>query len=169
MVAAPVERGLGIGRSAGRTWAGRPHALALGIAIALAGSPAGAASDGSVFGVWRNAKGSVEVEVRPCGERICGYVVWANAKARRDAREGGGKPLISQQILRDMRRRGPGVWEGEVYAPDLDRTFRGQARLTGPDALRIRGCVVARLFCRSQTWTRLTRGPGMDDRVLATR
>jgi uncharacterized protein (DUF2147 family) len=68
-----------------------------------------------------------------------------------------------------MRRRGPGVWEGRIYVPDLDRAFRGQARLTAKDTLRIRGCVMRRLICRSQTWTRLTRGPGMDDRSLAER
>jgi uncharacterized protein (DUF2147 family) len=164
MVAAPVERGFGIRRGAARTWA-----LVLGVSLALAGQSAMAAPGDLVFGVWRNAKGSVEVEVRPCGERICGYVIWANAKARRDALEGSGKPLVGQQILRDMRRRGPGVWEGRIYVPDLDRTFRGQARLTAQDTLRIRGCVMRRLICRSQTWTRLTRGPGMDDRSLAER
>ena len=78
---------------------------ALAAAGLLAAAPAfaqGAASSGPLTGVWRNPKNSVHVEIKPCGAGACGYVVWANEKAKADAREGGTKDLIGLQLFRNF-------------------------------------------------------------------
>lgn len=123
-----------------------------------AGLPAqaqGATSGVQTFGVWSNPKGSVHVEIKPCGAGACGYVVWANEKAKRDAREGGTQNLVGLQIFRDLELDRNGVWRGKVFAPDMNRTFSGTAQQLDGSRLRAKGCVLGGLICKSQVWTRV--------------
>lgn len=123
-------------------------------AVGLAAAPGGVAQADSVFGVWRNPKNSVHVELRPCGKAACGYVVWANEKAQRDAREGGTENLIGLQIFRDMQATDDGAWKGKVFVPDLNRTVSGRAEPLDDGRLLAKGCVLPRVLCKSQIWTR---------------
>jgi uncharacterized protein (DUF2147 family) len=115
--------------------------------------PAQAASD-ELFGVWRNPKDSVRLEIRPCGDSACGYVVWASPKAQEDARRGSGENLIGQQLLRDFAP-GRSGWRGKVFVPDLNHTFSGSARVLDASRLEAQGCLLGGLFCKRQIWTRV--------------
>jgi uncharacterized protein (DUF2147 family) len=130
------------------------HILLATAAVALGIAHGAAAQSESVFGVWRNPKNSVHVELVPCGEAACGYVVWANEKAQRDAREGGTDDLIGMQIFRDMQSAGDGRWTGKVFVPDLNRTVSGRAEAQGDGRLLARGCLIAGVLCKTQVWTR---------------
>lgn len=110
---------------------------------------------GDLGGVWRNPKNTVHVEVRPCGESVCGYVVWASEKARRDAREGGTPELVGTQLFRDFSPGKNGVWRGRVFVPDLGKVFSGSAERVGERALKARGCLFASVLCKSQVWVRV--------------
>ncbi|HEY8617130.1 DUF2147 domain-containing protein [Phenylobacterium sp.] len=134
----------------------RPLLLLAALTGLVSASSAVAAEPG-VFGVWRNPKGSVHLEVRPCGASACGYVIWASDAAQEDARRGSGKPLVGQQLLQDFHPDGGG-WRGKVYVPDMDRTFSGSARLLDPGRLEARGCLLGRVLCKRQVWTRLEGG-----------
>lgn len=120
----------------------------------LAGAPASAAQT-DVFGLWRNPKDSVHIDIRPCGESACGYVVWASDKARRKALEGSGKELIGQQLFREFVKS-QDEWRGRVFVPDLNRTFSGGARLRDGEHLEARGCAIGRFLCKTQIWTRVS-------------
>lgn len=134
----------------------RKTVLAALAATAALGAGTGAhAQEPSLFGVWRNPKDSVHVEIRPCAAGACGHVVWANAKARADAREGGTEDLVGLQLFRNFVQEKGGVWRGKVFVPDLNRTFSGTATLVDSQTLRARGCLVGNLVCKSQTWTRI--------------
>jgi uncharacterized protein (DUF2147 family) len=126
--------------------------LASGLAAALILASPAAAAD--VFGTWKSPKNSVHLDIRPCGTQACGHVIWASANADADARKGSGKPLVGQQLLRDFRPDRNG-WRGKVYAPDLDRTFSGTARLLDDDRLEAKGCVLGGLICKTQIWRRV--------------
>jgi uncharacterized protein (DUF2147 family) len=121
-------------------------------------APAAAAS--SIFGVWRNPKNSVHLEIRPCETGTCGYVVWANSNAREDARKGSGKELVGMQLLRGFTPDERGTWRGKVFVPDLNRTISGSAQLVDDRTLKAKGCFVANVLCKSQTWTRIEGQPG---------
>ena len=129
-------------------------AAALILASSFAASPAAAAD---VFGTWRNPKGSVQLDIRPCGAQVCGYVVFASAHADADARKQTGKPLVGQQLLREFRPTDKGGWKGKVYVPDLDRTFAGTANLLDDERLEAKGCVLGGLICKTQVWRRVKR------------
>jgi uncharacterized protein (DUF2147 family) len=110
---------------------------------------------GDIYGVWRNPKGSVHIEIKPCGEGTCGNVVWANAEAQADVRKGSNRELIGMQLLRDFSPTGPLDWKGRVFVPDLNMTFSGQVRLLDKASLRAKGCLLPNFLCKSQVWTRV--------------
>jgi uncharacterized protein (DUF2147 family) len=124
-------------------------------AALLAAAPA-AAQEPSLFGAWRNPKNTVHVEIRPCAQGACGYVVWASEKAKRDAREGGTPNLVGLQLFREFTQRKNGVWQGKVFVPDVNRTFTGTAEPIDSQRLRAKGCLVANVLCKSQVWTRIS-------------
>ncbi len=125
------------------------------IALSLA-MPAGAAPPAPKWaGVWRNAANSVHLRTAPCGRgAMCGTVIWANAKARADV-AARGNTLVGAQLFRDFRDAGDGVWEGEVYIPDVDRTFSGTITPQGSNMLIGEGCLFGSFGCRQQVWTRV--------------
>lgn len=136
----------------------RNLALIASLTAGLAAAAPAAAGDTAAplqSGVWKNPKNSVHVELRPCGENACGYVVWANAKAQADARKGGTDNLIGMQLLRDFKPHKDGVWRGKVFVPDLNATFSGSAQLIDQRTMKARGCLIGSFGCKSQTWTRI--------------
>jgi uncharacterized protein (DUF2147 family) len=138
-------------------------ALVGGIAPAGAQSPAQSADpaaavarlpDGAYLGTWKNPSGSVHVRAARCGGQVCGTIVFANDKAKADARRGGTDPLIGTQLFEEFAARGPREWRGRVFVPDMNRRVTGTARLVDENSIRVEGCA-ARVICRNQVWTRV--------------
>jgi uncharacterized protein (DUF2147 family) len=132
-------------------------------AIAEAQTPAQAADpaaavaklpDGAYLGTWQNPSGSVHIRAERCGERVCGTIVFANEKAKADARRGGTDPLIGTQLFEEFTARGPNQWRGRVFVPDMNRRVTGTATLVDENSIRVEGCA-ARVICRNQVWTRV--------------
>jgi len=129
-------------------------ALMLGGVLCAPVSGASSAEDTRLFGVWRNPGNSVHVEIMACAESICGVVVWASEKARRDARKGGTETLVGTGLLQDLTRVGPDSWRGKVFVPDLRRTVTGTVTLMDASRFRARSCALG-VICKSQVWQRV--------------
>lgn len=109
------------------------------------------------FGVWRNPKNNVHVEIRPCGAAACGTVIWASPTTQAKAREAGTDNLIGTRVLKNLEldeRRG--IWRGKVFVPELNRNFTGIAEPVDARRLLAKGCVLGGLLCKSQVWTKIT-------------
>ncbi|MES2339472.1 MAG: DUF2147 domain-containing protein [Pseudomonadota bacterium] len=125
------------------------------LAVLSLASPAAAAPPAPKWtGVWRNAANSVHLRTAPCGRGMCGTVIWATPKAKADVAARGGT-LIGAQLFRDFREADGGVWEGEVYVPDIDRTFSGTITPRGSNTLVGEGCLFGSFGCKQQVWTRV--------------
>ena len=120
-------------------------------AAAAAAQPAPRAAD-PVIGTWMNRKGTVAVATRRCGRALCGRVVWASPDAQEKASAGGTDRLVGTEILRALQPTGQGLWEGEVFVPDLGTTATGQLMLIGPTRIEINGCQYGGLLCKKQEW-----------------
>lgn len=105
--------------------------------------------------VLRNPQNSVHVRIHPCGKGRCGTVVWANEKAKADSARGGTPNLVGTQLFREFREVSPKVWKGKVFVPDLNKTFTGTATVKDQNLVVARGCLVAGMGCKSQTWARV--------------
>jgi uncharacterized protein (DUF2147 family) len=110
--------------------------------------------DNSYLGTWQNPSGSVRIRASTCGPKVCGTVVFANDKAKADAKRGGTDPLIGTQLFEDFTARSPNQWRGRVFVPDMNRRVTGTATLQDENTIRVEGCA-ARVICRNQVWTRV--------------
>ncbi|MBO9377599.1 DUF2147 domain-containing protein [Sphingomonas histidinilytica] len=129
-------------------------------APAAASAPAPAfASRPPIEGLWMNPHGTVAVRTGDCRGRLCGWVVWASPQAIQDARDGGVDHLVGTELLEDYSTDGADRWSGSVYVPDMGRRFSSTITLPAPGELRIRGCLIGGLFCKSQTWQRIEKVP----------
>jgi uncharacterized protein (DUF2147 family) len=54
-----------------------------------------------------------------------------------------------------MQRQDDGTWRGRAFVPDMNMTFTGFAQPLSHETLKIKGCLIRNLFCRSQVWTRV--------------
>lgn len=138
----------------------RPHAMLAVAAAMLAAAPVSAQPAPSPAGLWQNPHRSVVVRTGACGaERWCGWVAWASAEAAADARDGGTPTLVGTELLQGYERDGPGSWTGTVFVPDMNCRFSSRIEAVSADELRIRGCVLGGLFCKTQVWTRIEALP----------
>ena len=106
------------------------------------------------IGTWINPRGTVKVQTGPCGPNLCGRVVWASADALADARDSGISQVVGLELLRDYHSVGRGHYEGSVYVPDMGRSFFSKMEQRDPNTIRISGCILGGLLCKSQDWHR---------------
>ena len=113
------------------------------------------ASDASIEGRWRSPGGNSIIDIAPCGSALCGTVAWASDRAKEDARKGGTPELVGAQLLTSLREKRAGRWEGKLFIPDLDKRSNAKLELNGPDQLKVSGCLIGKILCKSQIWSRV--------------
>lgn len=123
--------------------------------VVLAPALALSSNASALLGVWQNPKHTVAVQTALCGATLCGTIVAAAPVAVSDAEESGVKRLIGTTLLRDYRKAGSDSWHGMVFVPDMGRTFFSRLTVLSQNELRISGCILGGLLCKSQIWTRL--------------
>ncbi len=135
--------------------------IALAAAFAVFAGQAVTAQGPGVEGVWSNPKGSVQVKTGTCGGKLCGVVVYASQKAQADAKKAGAQPLIGTTLLRGYRANGSAQWAGEVYVPDRKASYYSTIQLVDAQTLKVSGCVLGGLICKSQLWHRVPSAGSM--------
>jgi uncharacterized protein (DUF2147 family) len=132
--------------------------IALMVLAVVAASPARA----SVEGLWRTPTDNGQVRIEACGPKICARIVTSDRlKAFPDQRDAHNHDhalrtrRLKEALIAQGFSGGPTRFTGgTVYDPAGGGTYTGSIVLTGPDTLKLTGCIVAP-FCRSQTWTRI--------------
>lgn len=129
---------------------------------AAAAAMAGGALAADVTGTWLTPTDGGQVKIAPCGASVCGRIV-AGKQIRADpaVRDENNKdatlrsrPLKGLLMLQGFEGAG-GEWSGgTIYNPEDGNTYKASLKLTGPDTLRVKGCVVAPL-CKTQVWKRV--------------
>lgn len=139
----------------------RIRILIAAFALITVVAPAAAASHvpARPEGFWLNPRSSVAVRAGSCGTNLCGWIVWANQEAQADAKDGGVARLIGTELLQDYHANGGSTWIGTVFVPDMGRRFASKIAMIGADRLKVQGCILGGLICKSQIWTRIERPP----------
>lgn len=138
--------------------------LLAALAGAAFGSGAQASELGPIAGAWRTQVDRGEVRFEACGDKICGRLITSDRlKAFPDQLDVHNhdkalraRPLKGALIAQGFSGGPTAFSGGTVYDPAGGGTYSGRIALTGPDKLRLTGCIVPPL-CRSQTWTRIGR------------
>ena len=86
---------------------------------------------------------------------------WKTQSGATAAITGGGPFSITLKSGKHSGKRigsfsasGNNAYSGKITDPDTDKTYTGKATLSG-NSLKMKGCVLGGLLCKSQTWTRL--------------
>jgi uncharacterized protein (DUF2147 family) len=106
------------------------------ITVALLFSAGTALADEPIVGNWKTVAGDTAA-IAPCGGDYC-----VTLKTGKYAGRQIGK----------MHGKG-GTYTGEITDPAVDKTYAGSGTTSG-STLKMQGCVL-KVFCKSQTWTRL--------------
>jgi len=139
----------------------------------LAATPVNAQSPTSVdavgstpVGVWQDVSNRIQVEIVPCGDRLCGTLVWF--RWPNDA-EGlplvdlmnkdpalRGRPLLGLTILQGLRRTSERTWEdGKIYNPQDGVNYQARMSIRKDGALRLRAYVLLPILGKTHIWTRI--------------
>jgi uncharacterized protein (DUF2147 family) len=112
--------------------------------VALADAPA------ELLGDWWTPGFGARVRIEPCGDAVCGRIVWVWDTAPDIADK---TPLIGRKVVEGMRPQGSGRWSaGQLYNPEDGRHYQGSLHLRSAENLVLEGCVL--LFCQKQVWRR---------------
>lgn len=140
-----------------------------GVAAALIGisgaiAPAAAQSPAEV-GIWLDDTGKGAVEIKPCENKLCGFIYWLKEPMGTD-----GQPRIDRNNPDEAKRTRPicglpvlgnlakmtdgGYDSGWVYDPKVGKSYDAAVDLTGKDQLTVTGYRAIRLLGKSFVWTR---------------
>ncbi|MBK0400294.1 DUF2147 domain-containing protein [Limibaculum sp. M0105] len=135
--------------------------FALAAALGLGSAAAQAAG---VEGVWLTEKGKVAVELYPCGERMCGKIVWlekprwSEGTLKRDERNPDPalreRPWCGIEVISGLRPDGRDWEDGSFYYPKEGKTFDLEMRQNGDDTLKVRAYLGVKLLGKTEIWTR---------------
>ncbi len=135
----------------------RSSVAASGVFLAAAALPVGVGAQGpsaDVAGVWIDHTGQGAVEIAPCGNRLCGRVVWLKDPEHRSKT---GKRICGAQILGDLRKQAANAWgDGWIYNPEDEERFSAALELASANTLRVTGYLGIRLLGETFTWKRAT-------------
>src|SRR5579859_1140173 len=105
----------------------------------------GAAMAGDVTGIWLHEDGASKVRFAPCGQAVCGTIVWL--------KDTKGPAKVGQRVIYDMVSSDADNWTGKAFEPSSGKEYTGKMTLAG-DSLTTAGCVLGGLICKSIVWSR---------------
>lgn len=124
--------------------------VSLLIATALAAQPRTASP---IEGYWKNPIGSAIIAISPCGSVLCGKVVWASARGQREVAKHTSN-VVGTTVLTNVKAA-RGHWAGSLYIPDDNIHVSARLEPIGAGQLKLTGCGLLGLICRTQVWTRV--------------
>ncbi len=124
----------------------------------------GAAGAEGLEGTWLTTTGMAIVEVKPCGQQLCGEIVWlrnpkdASGRPLRDGYNEDAtqrrRPIMGLPILLGLDPVAASQWQGQVYDPEKGKTFDIRLMHAAADRIEITGCGLMGLVCETHVWTR---------------
>ena len=113
---------------------------------------------GDIRGEWINQRATAIIRIADCPPGLCGTVIWSAAKARSDAARGGTTELNGTKVISGLMPLSRRRWRGKLFLPDHNRTVGAEIELQENGQLRVKGCEMGSLLCRSQLWNRRAGG-----------
>jgi uncharacterized protein (DUF2147 family) len=122
-------------------------------------------------GVWQDSSGRVQVEIAPCGELLCGTIVWfkwpdnAQGLPLIDLRNKDPalrtRPLLGLTILYGLRRTGENTWAGgKIYNPEDGVDYQATMSIKDDGSLRVRAYSGLPFLGKTLIWTRMDAAGG---------
>lgn len=138
--------------------------------VALLGAMPATAQETTLAGVWLHANQRIELEMAPCGDRLCGKLIWFKNPTDVDGRPLVDRhnpdpalrmrPLMGLTVVQGLRRVDARTWEdGKVYNPNDGRSYDLTISIENDRTARVRAYLGVPLLGQTQIWTRVDQGP----------
>ena len=88
---------------------------------------------------------------------LCGKVAWASARGRREVSKNAPN-VVGTTVLTGVHPD-RGHWAGSLYIPDDDIHVAANLQPLGGRQMKLTGCAILGIFCRTQVWTRVDGVP----------
>ena len=117
------------------------------VAAAITFPAATAHAASSPKGVWMNDTGRGAIEIKSCGNALCGHVVWVKAT--------GDEKGCGKQIIGEAQPAGGGRWDnGWIYSPEKKRRYDVELTPLSETRLRVVGYAGTKFFSKTMIWTK---------------
>jgi uncharacterized protein (DUF2147 family) len=148
-----------------QTAAVSPSAAAILLA-AIVTAIAGRVFAATPVGLWYAEGGAAQVAIAPCGNALCGHVVWLRSPLDEngcDLRDRNNpnpalrrRKVTGLEILQGLEPQADGTWVGgSIYDPGSGNSYTCRLTLDGGDRLWLRGYLGIPLLGRTTVWTRV--------------
>ena len=135
------------------------------LCVLLAATPAAAVSP-TPAGVWLHANKRIQIEIAPCGDLLCGRLVWFQwpndaqglplVDLKNEDPSLRKRPLLGLTILSSLRHTGENTWEGgKIYNPDDGADYNALMSIQKDGTLRVRAYVLHPILGKTLIWTRV--------------
>lgn len=141
--------------------------LACALLLVLLAAVPAAAQNQTPVGVWLHENKRIRVAIAPCGDSLCGRIVWfrwpndAQGLPLVDLKNTDpalrNRPLLGLTVLRGLRRNGNGPeWAGgKIYNPEDGVDYRALMSIQEDGALRVRAYALFTPLSKTMIWTRV--------------
>lgn len=131
----------------------------VGVFVALSSGATSTADPQLVRGRWITESGNLEIDIAPCGEKLCGTVskVLANrsmSDPRKPMTPVDGRDPLGMRILTDFTLDG-GAWKGRLYNRENGKTYDCLVTVSAQDKIQVRGYKFLPVIGKTQVWTRV--------------
>jgi uncharacterized protein (DUF2147 family) len=117
------------------------------------------------LGTWFTEEGKATVRMADCGGALCGTIVAlkepndpqsGKPKVDKNNADAGkrSRPIIGVQIVIGLKPDGANKWSGQIYNPEDGKTYNLSVTLPNTNTLKVQGCMLGGVICKTQTWTR---------------
>ncbi|WP_045836653.1 DUF2147 domain-containing protein [Hyphomicrobium sp. 99] len=104
-----------------------------------------ASAAGDPTGIWINDTGRGAVEIKQCGNALCGNVVWVKSES-----DAGG---CGKQIIGDVAPAGDGRWDnGWIYSPERGRKYDVELTPLANGDLKVVGYAGIKFLSKTMIW-----------------
>ena len=119
----------------------------------------------SATGVWFDDTGQGAVEILPCGDKLCGRIVWLKEDLSQDGQpltdalnpdpQLRARPICGLPVIGDLKLQADGAWDqGWIYDPKEGKSYDVEIRLRTPDQLQVKGYLGVKFLSESFIWQR---------------
>lgn len=141
------------------------NVLRAGTLAVILCAPLAPAFAADLKGNWLTEEGKATVRIADCGAALCGTIValkepndpaTGQPKTDKNNTDTGkrNRPMIGVQIVLGMTPAGADQWKGQVYNAEDGKTYTGSLTLQNANTLKLQGCILGGIICKSSTWTR---------------
>ena len=124
------------------------------------------AQEATAVGVWQDDSDRTQVEIYPCGDRLCGRIVWFKwpndaqglplVDLKNPDKALRSRPLLGLVVLRGLRPRKDHLWtDGKIYNPLDGFDYQASVVLQADGKLRLRTYILLPLLGKNRIWTRV--------------